>query len=104
MMFKWNVWDNSRCPGCDMEEETARHLLVCNNVDVRKEFEAAMEVLEKWMFDNDTCPDIADCIVSTLAQHSPTAFELAASPPVVEAAREQDLIGWTNMLEGKMSK
>ena len=104
MMFKWNMWDNSRCPGCDMEEETARHLLVCNNVDMKTEFEEATEVLEKWMINDETCPDIADCIASALAQHSPTAFELAATPSAVEAAREQDLIGWTNMFEGKISK
>ena len=104
MMFRWDMWDNNRCPSCDMEKETAQHMLVCNNVDMQTEFSEAMEVLEKWIFDKKTCPDIADCIVSTLAQHTPTAFKLAAEQTVVDAAREQDCIGWTNLFEGKISK
>jgi len=87
-----------------MEKETAQHALVCNNVDMRTEFSEAIGVLEKWLFDKETCPDIADCIISTLAQHTPTAFGLAADPTAAEAAREQDCIGWTNMFEGKISK
>ena len=87
-----------------MEEETAWHLPVCNNADMKTELDEATEVLEKWMIDNETCPDIADCVASALAQHSPTAFELTATPSMVEAAREQDLIGWTNTLEGEISK
>ena len=87
-----------------MENETAQHLLVCNDADMRTEFDEAMEVLEKWMINKETCPDIADCIVSTLAQHTPTALKLTANRTVVEAVREQDLIGWTNVFEGEISK
>ena len=41
----------------------------------QEEFNDAIAVLKTWMFQQETCINTLDCIISTLAQHEPTAFE-----------------------------
>jgi len=104
-MLTWKMWDHSKCPGCDAEGEVARHVLVCPNQEMEMEFHEALDVLKKWMQDKETCPCVADCMTKSLAKRTPTdPFEELAGEPVRAAANDQDCIGWTNMLEGKMSK
>lgn len=38
IMLRWEMWDNNRCPGCDMENEVAQPVLVCDNVKMQSEF------------------------------------------------------------------
>lgn len=72
MIKIWEVLDNGQCPGCNMENEEARHVLACNNADVISKFSMAMEVLEQWMIEKDTCPELMDCVSKTLAMCDPT--------------------------------
>ena len=104
MLFRWGHWTNNHCPCCDMECETSRHILVCRDEEMATEFHNSVEVLELWMMKVDTCPEIADCIVTTIAQHQPSCFSRTADPLITDAATEQDNIGWTNFMEGKISK
>ena len=104
MMCRWGHWNTNQCPCCDAEIETAQHILVCTDPEMTDEFRECVEVLETWFIDKDTCPEIADCIITAIARHKPTAFGLSADSLVEEAANQQDQIGWTNLLEGKISK
>ena len=104
MMKYWAQWDDNNCPCCGAECETAQHVLVCNNETMVQEFSEALEVLEHWLIQKDTCPDIADCLVTTMANHAPRSFLMAADEVTHSAAEEQDCIGWTNLFEGKISR
>jgi hypothetical protein len=64
-----------------------------------------VELLEQWMHDVDTRDEIVECIITTLKARDPTVtFSSHAAHTIMEAAAEQDMIGWQNFLEGKISK
>ena len=73
------MWDNNKCPACNAANETLRHVLTCPNVEMTDEFAAAVEVLELWMMEKDTCPEIMDCTSTALAMHQVTSFQLLSA-------------------------
>ena len=63
-----------------------------------------LEGLEAWLDEVDTDPDITSCIMQTLLSRNPaTRFSDSAAPHLLTTAQSQDLIGWSNMLEGRIS-
>jgi hypothetical protein len=98
-------WDHSRCPCCDCDNETTSHLFVCPQDGARMTWDDGVELLEQWMNDVDTRDEIVECIITTLKARDPTVtFASNATHNILEAAEEQDTIGWQNFLEGKISK
>lgn len=62
-----------------------------------------MEELETWLAEEDTAPDITECIMQTLQPREPTAFEQFGKGLATQAAIDQDMIGWFHFVEGKMA-
>ena len=50
------------CPCCTVAEETAAHMLSCNEAGRVEALHVTADCLEDWMEDNDTDPDLAKCI------------------------------------------
>ena len=80
-MLRWKMWDHSKCPpGCDADNKEAHHILVCPDAEMGQEFCLALDVLEQWMQDKETCPSIVDCVTKSLEKRTPTdPFEQLAS-------------------------
>ena len=104
-MAKWKFWENDLCPCCKMTTETTRHIATCPDVRLREAWAEQLEGFHTWLVDSDTHPDIITCIVETLRNRNEhTSFTIYASEDVMEAAEDQDCIGWHNLTEGRISR
>jgi hypothetical protein len=70
---------------------------------MKKSFESGVLRLRLKLAALETLPAITACIMATVAIPGST-FLPNATPEVTMAATEQDLIGWDNTLEGKLSQ
>ena len=105
MMRRWGFWDHDRCPCCKEPDETTLHLLTCEHPILTQNFHSRVKLVDIWMQQNDTHPDIRICFRQALETRDPEAtFSSFSSPFCHEAALEQDEIGWQNFAEGKISK
>ena len=104
MMYLWKEWTTHNCPCCGEPQETARHVPTCPDERMRRSWMANIPGFELWLADTDTHPDIITCIINTIEDGDPTTrFTDWAEPTVLEAAIDQDEIGWSNFLEGRLS-
>jgi hypothetical protein len=68
-------------------------------------FKQCIDLVDKWMETHDTPPDIQTCITRSLqARRLNTLFTAFSSPFCHQAVAEQDIIGWQNFVEGKISR
>ena len=104
-MKEWKFWDSDICPCCHNTVETTRHVAICPDERLLGTWTEKLDGLEAWLEDTDTDPNITSCIMVTLRTRSPLArFEDNAAPSIAMTARAQDIIGWHNLLEGRISK
>jgi hypothetical protein len=105
MMKIWGFWAQDRgCPCCGEDDETTMHLLLCPDDGMQVTWDMNVDVIEDWLTEVDTEPDIIYCIVQALRPRSPQhVFTAYASPSILAAATAQDRIGWINFVEGKIS-
>ena len=97
-MKLWGFWDHDHCLCCNTPNETTLHLLICSHNLM------SMNFIDTWMRANETHPNIRDCIHKALLEHRANAsFSNHSSPFCLEAAQQQDIIGWQNFVEGKIS-
>ncbi len=98
---------NNKCPCCTIHMEMAEHILLSPKEGQIEAFRLAMTVLEQWLKEADTDPDLADCIVEyeqrrgtvmkeEVVQEAPCRFRTMGP--------SQDKIGWRRFLEGMISK
>jgi hypothetical protein len=87
---------SSKCPCCTVHLETAKHVILCpeeGRVDV---FMRLSELLERWLCDIDTDPELADCIVEYVQGRGQMLMEeiVRGAPERFKAmGRSQDKIG-----------
>ena len=93
------------CPNCGMKE-TAAHLCVCPNKDRTRLLEM-VEDFEKWMNKNEgTNREIAYWVPKYILFRGTKKFEELGpmSAHMKEIKHSQDIIGWRNFMEGRISK
>jgi hypothetical protein len=54
---------NDKCPCCTINVETAEHVLLCPEVGRAEAYRLCTRVLERWLDESDTNPDLSDSIV-----------------------------------------
>ena len=94
------------CPNCGMKE-TAAHLCVCPNEDRTRLLKEMVDDFETWMNKNDaTNREIAYWVPKYILFRGTKKFEDLGpmSAHMKEIARSQDIIGWRNFMEGRISK
>jgi hypothetical protein len=106
MMKRWKFWEESGCHSCNEQVEDANHILYCPHKDHYNAWQEAVAGFEAWMMEADTDPSIQSCIVSALQAHDPhTTFSTYVdSTHIQAAAEEQDQIGWSHFIKGRVSK
>ena len=114
-MLRRKEWENSRCPKCNEEHENSDHVVTCPCNDAREKFDDMILDLCQKMERIKTCPVITEIITMTLfdgkdgslsAQAVESQHEMndAYYQVLQKSTAEQDIIGWTNMLEGEINK
>ncbi len=98
---------SNKCPCCNINVATAEHILLRPEEGRIEAFRLATTVLERWLDEADTDPDLADSIVEYVQRRRTATMEEV----VREAPRRfrtmglsQDKIGWRRFLEGMISK
>ena len=97
---------DKRCPNCG-KKETSAHLCVCSNTGCTRLLQENVEELEKWLYENHkTEPQLAQLIPSYILGRGKIRFSKIGfmSPKISELAKSQDIIGWKNFMEGRISK
>ena len=103
-MKQWQFWDSSMCPCCQVTEESPQHVALCWDACMQEVWEEKIASFTAWLEDVQTSPDIQHCLLLTLQTRNPSHhFSDFALGMVCTAALEQDLIGWSNLLEGQIS-
>ena len=94
------------CPNCGCVEK-ASHLCVCMNPDRTKLLGEMNDSLAAWMHKGGkTDPEIAYWVPKYVQSRGSVRFQDlgSMSPSMRLLAKEQDLIGWRNFMEGRMSR
>ena len=95
-----------RCPNCGARED-ASHLCVCPCEDRTRLLKENSIELEAWLHkDGKTEPQLAYWIGKYIRGRGEVKFaDLGCmSPDILELARSQDLIGYRNFMEGRITK
>ena len=99
--------DDDRCPSCWRRKERASHLCICPSEARTSLFNASVRELEQWLgTNNNTADELAYWIPKYIRARGALKFcELGAMSPAMRTiAESQDLIGWRNFMEGRISK
>ena len=105
MMKRCKVSNDDRCPSCWRRKERADHLCVCPNKAGASLLDESVRDLEQWMEKNDnTNAELAYWIPKYIRSRGRLKFcELGTmSTPMERIARDQDIIGWKNFMEGRV--
>lgn len=105
MMKRCKLSDDDRCPSCWKRKERADHLCVCPSDARASLLEESVRDLEQWMEKNDnTNAELKYWVPKYIRSRGRLKFcKLGAmSTTMEEVAREQDIIGWKNFMEGRV--
>jgi hypothetical protein len=106
-MKRYGESEDDRCPSCWTHRERANHLCRCPSQVRTKLFTDNVEELEQWLTaDEHTLPELAYWTVKYIMGRGTLRFsELGPMPDEVkDVAESQDLIGWRNLMEGRVSR
>ena len=105
-MVQWRMSDDSRCPDCNGLGEDAAHLMVCPNRQRRQLLEEQIRKLEDWMESHYTDPELGRMVGQYLRGRSRRKFASLScnSRQLLILAKTQDMIGWRNFTEGKLTR
>ena len=98
--------EQSGCPNCG-RTETAAHLCLCPDKDRTRLFLESTEELDIWMDkDNKTNDELAFWIPKYILMRGTKRMSEMGhmSSEMMSLARSQDVIGWRNFMEGRVSR
>ena len=106
-MKRCNMSDDDRCPSCWFRKERAEHLCKCPSDSRTKLFLDNVAELDSWLLtNNNTDSELAYWLIKYIQGRGSLKFaELGSlTPDLLQAALNQDIIGWRNMMEGRVSQ
>ena len=56
----WKASQNSKCPRCLTDNETAEHVVRCRHVDATLFWDQGIEEIETWMINHNSIPGLAE--------------------------------------------
>ena len=109
VMKKRELWDNQLCPICQSCKETTAHVITCTDERSTEQYNKSITKFFKHLERLHTDPTILHIFKLTLSTSTPTSFKNNVPPneidaEFIEAAEEQDLIGWENVFKGHITK
>jgi hypothetical protein len=93
-------WDRSivrHCPSCTVERDTCSHVILCNHEGRVETLKHTLELVEEWLTEAETDPDLLDCIMAYAhgrGERTMGAICEGLDSRFASMAQEQDAIGW----------
>ena len=102
-------WNTDLCPLCSLTTENTKHVIQCTLEEAADYRQKQFLLFTTWLTSQRSDLFFRDCVSMVLkSERSITFFDamrqIASSKLHIEAAREQDSIGWFNFLFGRLSK
>ena len=105
-MKRCKLSDDDRCPSCWSRRERAKHLCTCPSDSRTQLFLDNVRDLENWLTNNNnTDSELSYWLIKYILGRGRLKFAQlgSLSEDLQAAAVNQDLIGWRNMMEGRVS-
>jgi hypothetical protein len=104
-MQRWFGDEITHCPNCGTSNENAAHLLHCPDTGRFSLFRQEVKSLQGWLDQDHTHPELARLLPQYILGRGAVKFASLPihSVDVLRLAHQQDLIGWDNFMEGKIS-
>jgi hypothetical protein len=104
-MGRWFGSTVTCCPNCHHPDEDAAHLLHCPDPGRFALLREELRELDEWMQKSHTHPSLAHAVSHYIFHCGAVKFRNTPGLPLelYKLAEEQDLIGWDNFMEGKLS-
>jgi hypothetical protein len=92
------------CPCCGRDDEPTTHLTRCPDPGRQLAFSQSVTTLSSWMEETHVDADMITCLRTYLRSAGKGSMvEIAKGyPHLHEWANEQDILGWDNLLEGRI--
>ena len=105
--MEWDKTEQRRCPSCMRERDTCDHVLCCHHEGRVETLHHTLSLMEKWMQEADTNPDLQECIAEYAhGRGALTMQEICRGRGelFMQMAQEQDEIGWRRFMEGMIGR
>ena len=99
-------WEKDLCPlclSCGQDQETCAHILSCNHMGRVKTLMHSIDLLEHWLVEVDTDPDLRNCVVAyARGKGGITMTKICSGMDhrYRKVAEEQDAISWRRFMDG----
>ena len=106
-MMEWDKTVVRNCPSCMVARDTCTHVLFCCHQGRVETLWHTLDLMEKWLEEVETDPDLLDCIVEyAQGRGGRMMAEICTGlgPPYIQMAKEQDGIGWRWFMEGMICR
>jgi hypothetical protein len=60
--MEWDKTEHKKCPSCMQEQDTCVHVLACDHAGRVETLQHTVDLLEQWLSEEGTNPDLLDCI------------------------------------------
>lgn len=107
-LVRWRRATSDRCPCCDHPDvsEDTLHQMHCPAPSRQALFHDDLDTFRRWLETNDTEPQLTVALLSYTRNKGALRFQDIPGLPstLQEAAAAQDIIGWDNFIEGKITQ
>jgi hypothetical protein len=101
--IEWDKTTVRKCPSCLQARDTCAHVLHCDHSGRVETLRHTIDLMEAWMEEVDTEPDLLDCIAEyAWARGGRTMEDICTGlgDDFQRMAWDQDAIGWRRFMEG----
>ena len=106
-MAQYNLWETSKCPRCHIVDENHSHLISCSHFTCQNTMCDGLLRMSKTLDAWNTEPNIHLIFIQKLRNPRMLMLDLipdGCSLPLIQAAKEQDLLGYDRFIEGRLTK
>ena len=106
-MGRWFGSEITQCPNCEAAQEDSAHLLHCPDPGRSSYFREECQHLQSWLLQEHTDPVLGAALGEYIASRGSITLRQAlgrsSDRQLLRLADQQDVIGWDNMMEGKIA-
>jgi hypothetical protein len=106
MMKMRKHWEHSMCPHCLQDNETTKHILLCQDPRVAEHFESLAKKHDIELVTMETAPEIRCTIIRKLTnwrRRRRITAQFTNKYREKEVSEHQDDISWNNFMLGRMA-